>query len=180
MESALCGSSPHTRGARSCRVRLGVQGGIIPAYAGSTSTQRLRPCSRRDHPRIRGEHLGYPRYDFGDGGIIPAYAGSTPSQAPRSRRGQDHPRIRGEHDFLVQPAAGCRGSSPHTRGARREELQETLVWRIIPAYAGSTADGAVAYVPERDHPRIRGEHGDPGSRTLYLEGSSPHTRGARA
>ena len=36
----------------------------------------------------------------------------------------------------------------------------------------------VASSSPADHPRIRGEHNDPGSRTLYLEGSSPHTRGA--
>ena len=50
----------------------------------------------------------------------------------------DHPRIRGEHPCSIGVMAPER--------------------RIIPAYAGSTSDGAVAYVPERDHPRIRGEH----------------------
>ena len=50
------GSSPHTRGARvrpRCREALH---GIIPAYAGSTTTGRLRLGPPRDHPRIRGEH----------------------------------------------------------------------------------------------------------------------------
>ena len=52
----LRGSSPHTRGARlsfRCR-RLG--GGIIPAYAGSTSPPSVCCPAFGDHPRIRGEH----------------------------------------------------------------------------------------------------------------------------
>ena len=32
--------------------------------------------------------------------------------------------------------------------------------RIIPAYAGSTADGRTGFAIARDHPRIRGEHSD--------------------
>ncbi len=51
------GSSPHTRGAPPWRSRCG--------------------GSRRDHPRIRGEHCGERRYLLHVGGIIPAYAGST-------------------------------------------------------------------------------------------------------
>ena len=56
----VAGSSPHTRGTRCCRSR--------------------RCGSRRDHPRIRGEHDGY---------------------LPQNRlRPPDHPRIRGEHTYL--------------------------------------------------------------------------------
>ena len=54
--SWLVGSSPHTRGAR---VRVIVEQsvvGIIPAYAGSTSTVRKPASTATDHPRIRGEH----------------------------------------------------------------------------------------------------------------------------
>ena len=73
--------------------------GIIPAYAGSTSTKAPPTALRRDHPRIRGEHdvdslddvdfwgssphtRGAPSRAFtrkGCGRIIPAYAGSTRS-----------------------------------------------------------------------------------------------------
>ena len=31
-------------------------GGIIPAYAGSTRLRKIRRQWRGDHPRIRGEH----------------------------------------------------------------------------------------------------------------------------
>ena len=91
------GSSPHTRGAplRYARATLGE--GIIPAYAGSTSSFPRAPTTTADHPRIRGEHdevAGLHECELGSsphtrgarieglhqphaGGIIPAYAGST-------------------------------------------------------------------------------------------------------
>ena len=195
------GSSPHTRGAldqgaRGFRIprdhprirgehdALGygmlVALGIIPAYAGSTSSSattcrcrqgssphtRGAPRTRRpsspcqwDHPRIRGEHHHCHAQKAGEPGIIPAYAGST-----RTRQSSQ---------------AGTPGSSPHTRGARR---------RIH-----------VLSVVAVDHPRIRGEHivtcaaidntngiipayAGSTARANVLHwravGSSPHTRGA--
>ena len=91
------GSSPHTRGAPHAEPRRRILGGIIPAYAGSTVPCSSRSRSRRDHPRIRGEHMspqalpprvmGSSPHTRGarrrnrrpDRGcrIIPAYAGST-------------------------------------------------------------------------------------------------------
>ena len=71
--------------------------GIIPAYAGSTTSSPPRAVGHGDHPRIRGEHDDSDQYSI-DGlgssphtrgalqlidlgvvraGIIPAYAGST-------------------------------------------------------------------------------------------------------
>ena len=50
------GSSPHTRGAPAVPVGGLGDGGIIPAYAGSTVVFSLDPHFRMDHPRIRGEH----------------------------------------------------------------------------------------------------------------------------
>ena len=72
------GSSPHTRGAPPWRSRCG--------------------GSRRDHPRIRGEHPRIAAAVRGSAGIIPAYAGSTLTSTPAT---------------ICTP-----GSSPHTRGAR--------------------------------------------------------------
>ena len=115
--SMRTGSSPHTRGALAVRGAARGRGGIIPAYAGSTTGWRSRRCSGRDHPRIRGEHNGWPkslrpragssphtRGALAPGcgktfstGIIPAYAGSTPSMLPLRPTMRDHPRIRGEH-----------------------------------------------------------------------------------
>ena len=173
------GSSPHTRGAP-LDVQAGLtRGGIIPAYAGSTSTMPgMRPV-RPDHPRIRGEHLSVPGAFpllYGSsphtrgahvGGrrrrrvkrIIPAYAGSTVSMTCSPIVREDHPRIRGEHVILTVAAA------PDAR--------------IIPAYAGSTCRTEWARNYSRDHPRIRGEHAELRLPSGNPEGSSPHTRGAR-
>ena len=175
--------------------------GIIPSYAGSTSCTSISTCSfwgssphtrgarpvrplprlqRRDHPRIRGEHLGSVVASLAEPGIIPAYAGSTdgshatsvhrqgssphtrgalPTSRRQMTRQRDHPRIRGEH-LVYKLLQGFRAG-------------------IIPAYAGSTARrcptpprglgssphtrGARCRTPFpiprcRDHPRIRGEH----------------------
>ena len=57
IQSTNSGSSPHTRGAPVAAVALPAAQGIIPAYAGSTCCRTATPRSRRDHPRIRGEHL---------------------------------------------------------------------------------------------------------------------------
>ena len=174
------GSSPHTRGALHPHEARPVGVGIIPAYAGSTSrspsargrsagssphtrgalARPMRSWQKyRDHPRIRGEHLLTLERHGIIVGIIPAYAGST----------------------LACTGLECMrlGSSPHTRGARR--------------------DGGSSEAPMGDHPRIRGEHyhvqvmrrdchgiipAYAGSTDAFSmaeltsTGSSPHTRGA--
>ena len=50
------GSSPHTRGALLDDPQRPWNPGIIPAYAGSTSTVPIALMATADHPRIRGEH----------------------------------------------------------------------------------------------------------------------------
>ena len=172
------GSSPHTRGAHLRRLDGENERGIIPAYAGSTSLVMRSCCLGRDHPRIRGEHGLAGRLVFpGRGssphtrgahlragrspdarGIIPAYAGST-SPAPAGQGpAPDHPRIRGEHANNATLWTSSDGSSPHTRGARTEQVAHEPAGGIIPAYAGSTPDSAWARRRHADHPRIRGEH----------------------
>ncbi len=91
------GSSPHTRGAPIADFTATTILGIIPAYAGSTTSSSDFVKWSGDHPRIRGEHrlrwetprsfLGSsphtrgarinPRTKTIHAGIIPAYAGST-------------------------------------------------------------------------------------------------------
>ena len=193
------GSSPHTRGAqRTVRAAVGPVR-IIPAYAGSTfpfvSVRGFSP----DHPRIRGEHFSIEKQRKKICGssphtrgallgwalcrglrrIIPAYAGSTDAADLSGQTVEDHPRIRGEHaPRRYEPPAG-RGSSPHTRGARRPHERIARICRIIPAYAGSTWIIVTRQAPARDHPRIRGEHHHPCPNGLPGSGSSPHTRGAQ-
>ena len=112
-------------------------------------------------------------------GIIPAYAGSTKKERMIADEAKDHPRIRGEHPARSRGHLQIQGSSPHTRGARHHALEEIINKRIIPAYAGSTNQVHPQVVTEKDHPRIRGEHGTDRLDRHRLGGSSPHTRGAR-
>ncbi len=95
-----------------------------------------------------------------------------------SVHGRDHPRIRGEHFTLISMLLLSAGSSPHTRGARRELYTAPFIWGIIPAYAGSTKGHKMGYIYARDHPRIRGEHYCLMAQLYAPSGSSPHTRGA--
>ena len=194
------GSSPHTRGAQ-CRPATTDPGDrIIPAYAGSTRVAGGGAAELEDHPRIRGEHMGFclphtstpgssphtrgarripPRSD-GRGGIIPAYAGSTPRAFQPISSSWDHPRIRGEHVRTNRTFSRSTGSSPHTRGAHVKLVRESIVAGIIPAYAGSTSGLPLAEWRRADHPRIRGEHHGAAHECRPFAGSSPHTRGAQA
>ena len=132
------GSSPRMRGAPAIDRRRRAEGGIIPAYAGSTPPYLGQARGRRDHPRVCGEHSmspsahsfssgssprmrGAPHAGFApvdDLGIIPAYAGSTEGQ-------------------WCMPDWDS-GSSPRMRGARLSLGFVLLGLGIIPAYAGST------------------------------------------
>ena len=91
------GSSPLTRGAHDGNRVSRHDGGLIPAYAGSTVVVRRATCVSAAHPRLRGEHvmrcftvphapgsspltrgaLGIITGWGGGLGLIPAYAGST-------------------------------------------------------------------------------------------------------
>ena len=112
--------------------------------------------------------------------IIPAYAGSTCPRGAGPVGVEDHPRIRGEHPLTGSQLVGGGGSSPHTRGARQRCRRRRTIGRIIPAYAGSTADIIIFRSIAADHPRIRGEHCHRLRSLIVGEGSSPHTRGAPA
>ena len=114
------GSSPHARGAPSRCTRGRSPTRIIPACAGSTQELTDAEGHVRDHPRMRGEHLGSrtscrtrrgssphargartePDGDCLGAGIIPACAGSTLPGRASVGTSWDHPRMRGEHSSL--------------------------------------------------------------------------------
>ena len=176
--------------------------GIIPACAGSTATLTATGCSdmgssphargarchpmptmprARDHPRMRGEHTCAVHRGAVWQGIIPACAGSTPEMVSGIRKDMgSSPHARGAPRPSPLSRPRRRGSSPHARGALGTTAQRTC-WG-------------------RDHPRMRGEHrrwtsdrlrgpgiipacaGSTrpcGSTLPYVQGSSPHARGAR-
>ena len=171
---------------------------IIPAYAGCTFDLPSGIPLMADHPRIRGVHLSPSTVSPTPPGssphtrgalpgevedavsirIIPAYAGCTTWGRISARARRDHPRIRGVHSTRPREVMVPRGSSPHTRGARRAARRGGRSWRIIPAYAGCTPTAPWVGPSSRDHPRIRGVHSNPSHKIKQSWGSSPHTRGA--
>ena len=193
------GSSPHVRGAPRHHHRDGVQRGIIPACAGSTTAPHTRQVPTRDHPRMCGEHSynsltcsrllgssphvrGAPRHQRHKGdlqGIIPACAGSTATSSSIAFEHRDHPRMCGEHENWAKDKLPEEGSSPHVRGAHHDGRYWTYNTGIIPACAGSTDFGFRGNGVPRDHPRMCGEHQAPPPHPSPLPGSSPHVRGAR-
>ena len=175
------------------------QRGIIPAYAGSTTQESASASSRRDHPRVCGEHQFHicknrkrqgssPRMrgarrgaeNLPRGrGIIPAYAGSTRHGNLYRPNGRDHPRVCGEHYYGDMTGLATKGSSPRMRGALLDAVDGRREDGIIPAYAGSTAAATAITSDEVDHPRVCGEHPPIASELLMYPGSSPRMRGAR-
>ena len=153
------GSSPHARGTQHVDRARKLSLGIIPACAGNTPLATRLHGSRRDHPRMRGEHIALThRYVVGMGssphargtlhrqqqrepvgGIIPACAGNTPSERPARRGSRDHPRMRGEHDKVDYVLTGRLGSSPHARGTLARRRRSARAVGIIPACAGNTS-----------------------------------------
>ena len=196
--ASVTGSSPLARGARRFRKGTRCRVGIIPACAGSTAARRPRSRPRRDHPRLRGEHIVSALVlggdegssplargalvddaELGDGdGIIPACAGSTRTWRRSSTRGRDHPRLRGEHSSKTKPCVPLTGSSPLARGAHRCELEQRALRGIIPACAGSTTPPTSSRRSRGDHPRLRGEHVSQQKASPTEWGSSPLARGA--
>ena len=194
------GSSPRMRGAPKGLIQENMIIRIIPADAGSTRCRGRRETTRWDHPRGCGEHDctplkvctldgSSPRMRgapcAGDGhqyglGIIPADAGSTDYKRLEGVLYEDHPRGCGEHLVSSPDVSMWTGSSPRMRGAHSGVSHLVMLYRIIPADAGSTADEHVIALVGWDHPRGCGEHGHGLKDYAVRPGSSPRMRGARS
>ena len=193
-----CGSSPLTRGARGHPHWVCGAGGLIPAYAGSTSYADTAGACVWAHPRLRGEHSNRRCNGCATGGsspltrgalpawwarreqrrLIPAYAGSTLGEVSAWSPVWAHPRLRGEHARPFLSVLGKGGSSPLTRGAPRPVEHDDRRLGLIPAYAGSTPACPPTPRTARAHPRLRGEHTQNPPGGHRRGGSSPLTRGA--
>ena len=92
---------------------------------------------------------------------------------------RDHPRSRGENRGSRNRRGRRKGSSPLTRGKRRDAEVRGHVEGIIPAHAGKTQTGAAVRSTRRDHPRSRGENKQLQHGAVIALGSSPLTRGKR-
>ena len=127
------------------------------------------PLSRGIHPRIRK--------NFTNARIIPALAGNTSASNDRSSGPSDHPRSRGEYCGAHGVSEGSKGSSPLSRGIRKDINPPGASLGIIPALAGNTQTSDSYGRSGSDHPRSRGEY-PYGTPCLHiLGGSSPLSRG---
>ena len=88
-----------------------------------------------------------------------------------------HPRLRGELWQRRYLAVVLCGSSPLTRGTPDEKVDDTLLDRFIPAYAGNSQNLCTSQSVQTVHPRLRGELMRPALITRLKNGSSPLTRG---
>ena len=172
------GSSPRVRGTPGLLHRLCRSFGIIPACAGNTRWITARPRSKRDHPRVCGEHSlspmvplsltgssprvrGTPRLPTCAAcrcGIIPACAGNTRMNGGARLGLGDHPRVCGEHLLGRLTRGRNSGSSPRVRGTLGGGHEVHDRGGIIPACAGNTGGRKAAHHGARDHPRVCGEH----------------------
>ena len=185
------------RGTRKCRARVVFSDGIIPAYAGNTSSSCTYLPSYGDHPRVCGEHtiqavlrgvrMGSSPRMRGTlhiitvrqdrCGIIPAYAGNTYRSAGSLPWPWDHPRVCGEHTSAPTMAKCAEGSSPRMRGTPRRNGEMRHAGGIIPAYAGNTCCPSFLLQLRWDHPRVCGEHALLEPFDAAFAGSSPRMRG---
>ena len=193
------GSSPLTRGKLIPRACIPGVPGLIPAHAGKTPRRHGRRATPPAHPRSRGENLGSAGFDpCGEGSspltrgkhheppwrrrrqrLIPAHAGKTSVHPLVVACPAAHPRSRGENEVALFALLDERGSSPLTRGKRRNNLRLLRVSRLIPAHAGKTDGGSRPGPVFSAHPRSRGENSPCGMCRLRRLGSSPLTRGKR-
>ena len=109
--------------------------------------------------------------------FTPAYAGNTNALDALRDTYQVHPRIRGEYQENTPFHPLRHGSPPHTRGIHAHKTRKLFDVGFTPAYAGNTVPQEINGEKHGVHPRIRGEYRNITSRTSYIVGSPPHTRG---
>ena len=171
------GSSPLTRGKRSCTSGScrGVR--LIPAHAGKTGDAEAQVDLRRgSSPLTRGKPEG-PAAGAGPGGLIPAHAGKTDSHPLPPQPRWAHPRSRGENSTGEYFGATSLGSSPLTRGKLGNGGVLLRQAGLIPAHAGKTVIGTFVAGFKTAHPRSRGENIITAVIGVLSQGSSPLTRG---
>ena len=191
------GSSPRMRGTRLHPIARLAQYRIIPAHAGNSATDGIRPLSTSDHPRACGELRARQRAAQDPLGssprmrgtrlllvsrveplrIIPAHAGNSHPEHVALVHSADHPRACGELRDDPQNRSTSAGSSPRMRGTPGHHHGEEPVRRIIPAHAGNSASTRETISRPPDHPRACGELELNAAFAQQLAGSSPRMRG---
>ena len=171
---------------------------IIPACAGNTESEAARFEVLSDHPRVCGEHIWHAILKAKVLGssprvrgtrrrrpeatrkfrIIPACAGNTLKVDLGHRKMRIIPRVRGTRPGDSSTTT-VRGSSPRVRGTLAGLDPGRRLDRIIPACAGNTRRNHRRLHCHPDHPRVCGEHTQPGVNSSSTCGSSPRVRGTR-
>ena len=128
-------------------------------------------------PRVRGA-ASRAGGEAGGRGIIPARAGSRSPSRGAPTWSTDHPRACGEQCTQWKSLLSRPGSSPRVRGADDVACHDSGRERIIPARAGSSAQGLRGGHDVEDHPRACGEQASCALLSLLDGGSSPRVRGA--
>ena len=131
--------------------------------------------------------LGSPPHARGKGPLIGEQlivTGITPACAGKRRIGyasnyfiEDHPRMRGEKPTPGRAPSTTIGSPPHARGKAVTRRQTVAGAGITPACAGKSPSIIAPQLPQRDHPRMRGEKVSIHCHVLLSMGSPPHARG---
>ena len=174
----VSGSSPLTRGKRTCPETAAAHERLIPAHAGKTLTLPTRVAMSAAHPRSRGENetagrrkdrpsgsspltRGKPRTRrawVAPSRLIPAHAGKTSRPGRWTGERPAHPRSRGENSVMFDLSKLVSGSSPLTRGKPGTVVGKHPRERLIPAHAGKTTTYSVRFSRRAAHPRSRGEN----------------------
>ena len=159
-------SSAHPRvGGENCPTRRGDRVGhwLIPAWAGKTTACEPMRITQTAHPRVGGEnsadradlrgvHGSSPRgrgklqrraARARCGRLIPAWAGKTEGIRVAPGAGRAHPRVGGKNRSVLAIQLRIWGSSPRGRGKRSLRGLHRGHERLIPAWAGKTADKGV-------------------------------------
>ncbi|AIA07810.1 hypothetical protein DC74_7388 [Streptomyces noursei] len=128
-------------------------------------------------PRVRGAGVYQCAY-CDSRGLIPAGAGSGRLGSSTTVQTGAHPRGCGERTQITVADALTAGSSPRVRGAGPGRLDPDPLRGLIPAGAGSGADGPAGAPQGRAHPRGCGERARGAWILTRFVGSSPRVRGA--
>ena len=132
---------------------------FIPAYAGNSCLSTIPKCSLSVHPRLRGELRSTAKFHCSSDGsspltrgtragyrnarcphrFIPAYAGNSVVPETTAMCKPVHPRLRGELSALTFTVVTPSGSSPLTRGTQKILINDVMLLRFIPAYAGNSS-----------------------------------------
>ena len=152
----LVGSSPRVRGTGTTATAGDQLNGFIPACAGNGIASRLRTPRPRVHPACAGNGTCRSRW-----------------RTPRSV----HPRVCGERTAPMSRPRSSRGSSPRVRGTVRDQDDQLVPGRFIPACAGNGSSPRSARTSATVHPRVCGERGSLDHPLVEGVGSSPRVRG---